>query len=126
MNDNLDAQLRWMEQVLAAVIRASGLTRQGVEKELGWSSGYLSKLLGGQVELRPRHILAVLAVAKMEPADFFSIVFPKRRRNPSGIDQAVRAHLRLEPLPESADDLDASVRRILSRLLGLPETEKPT
>jgi hypothetical protein len=129
MTDRFDQEVLRLAQVLSTVVRVSGRTRQSLEQQIGLSSGYLSKLLGGTVELRVRHILMVVEAIGMEPVDFFRLAFPRRpgtggekddRRFIAEVQAALEGR---QPEPKAGPDFDAQVKRSLSRLLGLGEPE---
>jgi transcriptional regulator with XRE-family HTH domain len=135
MADPYDDEVRRLAEVLATVVRVAGRTRQSLEGQIGLSSGYLSKILGGTVDLRARHILSIVEAVGMDPADFFRLAFP-RRRQPNGdgtgarrLIEDVQAALGQGPAaePETSPNFDEQVKRSLGRLLGFsaedPESE---
>ncbi|MFY9824438.1 MAG: hypothetical protein WAM82_23885 [Thermoanaerobaculia bacterium] len=126
MADPYDDEVRRITEVLATVVRVAGRTRQSLEAQIGLSSGYLSKILGGTVELRARHVLAIVEAVGMDPADFFRLAFPKRRQPNGGTSarrliEDVQAALGQEPAgePAAGSNFDEQVKRSLVRLLGL-------
>ena len=72
--------------MLETVIQAAGLTRKDLDQRLGAGPGYVSQVLTGRMELKFRHILAVLRALDVEPSLFFQTLYPDSR--PS-TDQAV-------------------------------------
>jgi hypothetical protein len=131
MADPYDDEVRRLTEVLATVVRVAGRTRQSLEGQIGLSSGYLSKILGGTVDLRARHILSIVEAVGMDPADFFRLAFP-RRRQPNGggtgsrrLIEDVQAALGQGPAaePEPSPNFDEQVKRSLGRLLGLSAEE---
>lgn len=128
MAETHDAEVSRLAAVLATVVRLAGRSRQSLEEQMGLSSGYLSKILGGTVELRTRHILMILAAVGMDPADFFRLAYPlggKQGGNARLLIENVQAALGQETAAErDADaDFDEKVKRSLGRLLGLLERE---
>ena len=67
-------------------MQAAGLTRKDLDQRLGAGPGYVSQVLTGRMELKLRHILAVLRALDVEPSLFFQTLYPDSR--PS-TDQAV-------------------------------------
>jgi transcriptional regulator with XRE-family HTH domain len=75
-HSQLTAELRTR---LRRQIQDSGLTQWQVEKTAGFSKGYLSQLLNGRVELKMRHVFAVLEVIEADPAQLFAETLGERR-----------------------------------------------
>lgn len=72
-------------QMLKAVIRHSDRTGKEIEKELGMSPGYLSRLLGGGIEVKVSHVFKILELAGMPPHELFRAAFPPTTRTPSPV-----------------------------------------
>jgi transcriptional regulator with XRE-family HTH domain len=127
MSDRYDEEVRRLAEVLATVVRVAGRTRQSLEAQIGLSSGYLSKILSGTVDLRARHILAIVEAVGMDPSDFFLLAFPRRRhpneagRSARRIIEDAQAALGQEPTvePQASPAFDDQVKRSLARILGL-------
>ncbi len=71
-----DERIEHLAEVLKSVIRSSGLTGREIERRLGMSGGYTSRLLGGGVELKLSQILAILDVIGLYPSELFAMAFP--------------------------------------------------
>jgi transcriptional regulator with XRE-family HTH domain len=112
----LARHLRW-------AIEVCGMTLRDVEARLGMGDGYLGQLLRGSVDLKVKHVVAVLAVLGMDPAEFFFSLYENRLPRP-----AVPAP-RYPPLPErrrsqarevvpgvSEERLEDAVRGLLLRM----------
>ncbi|HZF12817.1 MAG TPA: hypothetical protein VFE33_28855 [Thermoanaerobaculia bacterium] len=121
MDRHYDEEVRRLTEALALVVRVGDQTRQSIERRLGMSSGYLSKILGGTVDLRARHILAISAAAGIDPGDFFAIAVPRTRSTNARLLAEFQAALgqRASAEAESDADFDERVKRSLARLLGL-------
>src|SRR5262245_8221922 len=68
-----------VERVAAALrtaIRLSGVSARHIERTLHMSTGYLTRILAGQVELRMRHVLDVCRVIGLPAGSFFTALFP--------------------------------------------------
>lgn len=125
--DAQDQRVARMAEVLSAAVRVAGRSRLSLEREMELSSGYLSKILGGTVELRMRHVFMILDALNVDPAVFFRVAFPQRQSSPVSrtaqrLMEDVGAALAREPdadtgIPEA--DFDDQVKRSLARLLGL-------
>ncbi|HWN43100.1 MAG TPA: helix-turn-helix transcriptional regulator [Thermoanaerobaculia bacterium] len=123
MTETRDQEVQRLLEVLATVVRVAGRSRQSLERQIGLSSGYLSKILGGTVELRVQHILMIVEAVGLSPGDFFRLAYPPGALSAEAarlVDQ-VRAALGQEDGPDSAarTGFDEQVKASLGRLLGL-------
>jgi transcriptional regulator with XRE-family HTH domain len=71
-----------MIQILRTAIRVLGFTNREIEKQLGVSGGYLTRLFNGVMELRFEHIVDIARVIGLEPEEVFHLAYPQPR-NPS-------------------------------------------
>jgi transcriptional regulator with XRE-family HTH domain len=83
---------------LRTAIRLSGISHRQVERELGLSTGYLTRILAGQVELRVRHVLDVCRVIGLPPDRFFGALFPLQE-GPESMSRLERGLAQLHPPP---------------------------
>jgi transcriptional regulator with XRE-family HTH domain len=83
---------------LRTAIRLSGISHRQVERELGLSTGYLTRILAGQVELRVRHVLDVCRVIGLPPDRFFGALFPLQD-GPESMSRLERGLAQLHPPP---------------------------
>lgn len=83
---------------LRTAIRLSGISHRQVERELGLSTGYLTRILAGQVELRVRHVLDVCRVIGLSPDRFFGALFPLQGGSDS-MSRLERGLAQLHPPP---------------------------
>jgi transcriptional regulator with XRE-family HTH domain len=72
----IDDEVRRAAKLLEALIQVTGESQEELERRLEASPGYLGRLLAGRVELKLRHILAVLRVLEIEPSLFFKTLYP--------------------------------------------------
>jgi hypothetical protein len=72
----IDADLSSLRALLREAIAASRLTTREAEEALGMAHGSLEGVLKGKLELKVRHILALAAVLRVSPADFFALGCP--------------------------------------------------
>jgi transcriptional regulator with XRE-family HTH domain len=82
----IEDEVRRATKLLETVMQAAGLTRKDLDQKLGAGPGYISQVLTGRMELKFRHILAILRALDVEPNLFFQTLYPDAR--PS-TDQAV-------------------------------------
>ena len=123
MSETRDQEIRRLLELFATLIRVAGRSRQSIEQQLGLSSGYLSKILGGTVELRVEHVLMILEAVGLPPGDFFRMAYPPGTLTPEAarLVEKVQATMgqpeSLEPAARSA--FDEQIRAAIARLLGL-------
>jgi transcriptional regulator with XRE-family HTH domain len=63
--------------LLRTALRLLGITNRAVEKELGMSSGYLSRLFSGAIDLRVDHVVEITRIIGLRPAEFFHLAYPR-------------------------------------------------
>lgn len=61
--------------VLKAALLAAGLNRRKVERAMGLSDSYLSRLFSGAIALRVTHVVEIARVLEVEPAEIFAAAF---------------------------------------------------
>jgi transcriptional regulator with XRE-family HTH domain len=69
-------------QMLKAAVRFTGFSHRKIEREMGLSTGYLSRILSGKVELRIQHVLGVCRAIGLPPSAFFEAAYPSRELDP--------------------------------------------
>jgi transcriptional regulator with XRE-family HTH domain len=89
LNDELvasiDDEIERVTALLSTVIKVANVTKRELEKELGASGGYLSRLLSGKMGLSVRHILLICAAIGMQPEEFFHLAYPEAPGEDSGM-----------------------------------------
>ena len=60
-----------LTNLLSAAVKFSNVTQREVERKLGLSSGSLSRLFSGGIELKIKHVLDVCEVIGFPPSRFF-------------------------------------------------------
>lgn len=85
-----------MLSVLRTVIRGLGYTYLDVATKLDLSSGYLSRLFSGKIELKFDHIVEISRALGFEPEEVIQLAFPQRKGPPS------EAALRYQALAQSS------------------------
>lgn len=66
-----------LTNLLSAAVKFSNITQREVERKLGLSSGSLSRLFSGGIELKIKHILDVCEVIGFPPSRFFRAAYPQ-------------------------------------------------
>lgn len=72
-----------MLQVLKTIMRVLGFTNRDIERKLGLSSSYLSRLFSGGMELRFDHIVNISKAMGMRPEEVFHFAYPQLDEPPS-------------------------------------------
>ena len=67
-----------LTNLLSAAVKFSNVTQREVERKLGLSSGSLSRLFSGGIELKVKHILDICEVIGFSPSRFFHAAYPQR------------------------------------------------
>jgi transcriptional regulator with XRE-family HTH domain len=75
----VEDEVRRATKLLETVMQTAGLTRKELDQRLGAGPGYVSQVLTGRMELKLRHILAILQVLDVDPSIFFQTLYPGDR-----------------------------------------------
>jgi transcriptional regulator with XRE-family HTH domain len=87
--------------VLRTSIRLLGLTNREIERRLGLTPSYVSRIFSGTIELKMEHVLAIARAMGLEPWEFFELAYPRRSDPTSESFRAIRTLLRdMQPPPE--------------------------
>lgn len=101
-------QAERMLLILRSAVRMSQLSNREVERRLGWSSGYLSRLFAQDMELKIEHVLSICTAIGLAPGELFRAVFP---RKPGEVTPSwVGALARLHPAPSPDEPAQAPSR----------------
>ncbi len=69
------AEIAKVSQALRERVRRQGLTLRDVEDRLDMARDYLSQLIRGTVDLKLKHVLAILDAISVRPEEFFAGVY---------------------------------------------------
>jgi hypothetical protein len=125
MEDITEAEIIRVADALKTAVRLSGVSHRRIEREMGLCPGYLSRIFGGRVELRVRHVLGVCRVIELPVDSFLHAVFPRRMVLDEPSMRVERGLLELHPAPyptrlqaaASAADPTAAPRAKAGRLM---------
>jgi transcriptional regulator with XRE-family HTH domain len=70
-------------KLLRTTMRMLGLTNREVERRLGYTPSYLSRLFGGAIELKVEHVVAIARAMGLKPAEFFALAYPRQPEPPT-------------------------------------------
>lgn len=122
----IQEEIQRLLQLLRVAMRLLDVSNRDIEKALGLSYGYLSRLFSGAIELKVEHILQIVEVLGLTPAEFFQLAYP-RKTSPS--EAAVRMRAIVDgfgpiapeerpPAPEvSSDEVEKMVSKVLQKML---------
>ena len=96
------ADVAQLLEVLRAAIQLRKVSSRQIEREMGLSIGFLTRILTGQVSLRVSHVLQICAILDVAPGDVWAAVFPSADEHLSRVlkDMAVirKRSTKREPL----------------------------
>jgi len=115
-----------MLTALKTSMRILGWNNRDVERALGVSQSYVSRLLTGRLELRFQHVVDIARVLGLAPEEMIYFAYPALRKPPteaaqrlrSLVGQSIGASLPLAPAPPSPADLESAASNVLRRLFG--------
>lgn len=74
----VEENVRRVARLLRSAVQFLGVSHRQIERSMGLSTGYLSRIFSGKVELRVEHVLGVCTAINLPPAAFFEAAFPVR------------------------------------------------
>lgn len=129
-------------RVLRTAMRVFGYRNADIERKMGWSTSYLSRLFSGGIELRFEHVLDITAALGMRPDEIFRIAYPDREppseaalrlRQATGAFLPTRPPVPASPPPpppfppsslRSEEELERLVERLMEKALRKFFTER--
>jgi transcriptional regulator with XRE-family HTH domain len=122
----MNSEVERLLTVFRTAMRILGITNRDVEKKLGVSPSYLSRLFSGTIELKVEHVMELVAAIGLEPAEFFHLAYPRLPEPGSDSAQRLRQTLRdLQPASPEArpgaptqDEIDQMLMKSLRKLLA--------
>jgi hypothetical protein len=127
----VEEDVRHYAGVLRQAIRAAGLSVSEVERRLGAGPKSLRRVFSGQVDLKFKHVVAVLRIIGMPHEEFFAIAARRRRQRAQPLPGTEflatldRIGLRRElapaadeaGAPDSEEEFDRMVEEAVDRVL---------
>jgi len=119
----MDAEVQRLINILRTAMRVLGVTNRDIERKLGLSPSYLSRLFSGGIELKAEHLVQIPKAMGLQPAEFFHLAYPRRVQPGSRAAEQLRELLRdLQPPPEApsgalTDEQMEQVREMMRRML---------
>lgn len=110
-----------LRQALHVTMQILGISKRDAERQLGWSYGYLSRLSTGRMELKMEHVLQLVEVVGLTPAELFRFAYPPGTSPPSQAATRIREVLgsldAFSAIPPE-EDLETRVRSLLQKILA--------
>jgi transcriptional regulator with XRE-family HTH domain len=123
--ESAETEVQKITAALGAALRAAQLRQSVLEARLGWSAGYLSRLLGGSIDLKIVHLAILMREVGLPLELFFAIAAREDGGDLVELYARALAERRGEAEPAAglaAGDLDRQVntalRRSLTRMLA--------
>lgn len=115
----MEPEVQRLINILRTAMRILGVSNRDVERHLGMSPSYLSRVFSGGIELKAEHLILIPRAMGLEPAEFFHLAYPPRRSTAASnaaaqLQQALRD---LQPAPQEAPPADAVSDEQLQRVL---------
>lgn len=79
-----------MIMTLKTLMRILGFRNADIERKLGWSVSYLSRLYSGGIELRFEHIVDIAGALGLRQDEVFRFAYPETGEEPSEAAKSVR------------------------------------
>jgi transcriptional regulator with XRE-family HTH domain len=121
----MDPETQRLITILRTTMRILGVTNRDIERKLGLSASYLSRLYSGGIELKAEHLIHIPRAMGLEPAEFFHLAYPQRSQPGSRAAEHLREVLReLNPPPESpaggafTEEQMAQLRELMRTMLA--------
>jgi len=101
-----------MAEALRTAIRLSGVSHRQVERELAMSTGYLTRILAGQIHLRVTNVVAICQVIGLPAESFFAALYPPRPPASEGEARLIRGLAQLHAQPAPRRDPERLLREL--------------
>jgi len=125
----MDPETQRLINLLKSTLRVLGISHREIARRVKMSPSYISKLFSGVSEMRLEHVIRICRAAELEPAEFFSLAYPRQPAGSSIAARKLRELLQLvqlqpppahRPAPALEDEkqVEEMLRAMLERLLG--------
>lgn len=118
----MNEEIKRLLNVLRTAMKILDITNREVEKRLGLSYGYLSRLFAGAIELKMEHVLDICQAIGLRPAEFFHLAYP--RVQVPGTPAAARLRDVLQGFQPQGADGEEPVPETASAILSHEEIER--
>ena len=112
--ESVSKEVRRIAATLRTAIKLSNVSHRNIERTLGMSTGYLTRILSGQVSLKASHVLGVCHVIGFPLADFFAALYPPSLEETA--DALARGLAQLHSEPSQSRDLRSVIQEVRGSL----------
>lgn len=96
-------EVEHMIGTLKTAMRLLGYNNRDIERKMGWSSSYLSRLFSGGMELRYEHIVDIGRAIGLETEEVLRLAYPTQKKPASESMQRIQGILgEMRPAPPPA------------------------
>jgi len=107
-----------MASLLGILLKLDHRSIRSVEQQLGFGTSALGKVLNGNIRLQMSHVIMILGVLEMTPAEFFDLAYQQKPKSPHRLVQELRkTQGDVEEDQSETPAFEAKVRRTLLKLL---------
>jgi transcriptional regulator with XRE-family HTH domain len=93
MRPETNAEILRILDLLRTLIRILGLSNREIERRVGFSPSYLSRLFGNYLELKYEHVLEISRALGITPREFFELAYPDNAEAPTESMKRIRTVL---------------------------------
>jgi transcriptional regulator with XRE-family HTH domain len=93
MKPTTEAEIQRILDLMRTLIRILGLSNREIERRVGLSPSYLSRLFGGYLELKYEHVLEISRALGLTPREMFELAYPDSTEPPSESMERIRSVL---------------------------------
>lgn len=102
-----------VQRIIAALrtaIRLSGVSHRQIERNLDMSTGYLTRIFAGHVQLRVAHVLSICQIIGLPAESLFAALYPPRPPTDERQARLIRGLSQLHPQPIETPDPERLLR----------------
>jgi len=107
-----------LSQVRKTAIGALGFSLRQVERRLGLSRGYLTRLFAGEMDLKIDRVVEIAGVLGVEPEEIFRLAFPNVPRELTPQAAILRQALGAKDQPPTPSGLESEIEKFVLRVLA--------
>ncbi|HEX6901596.1 MAG TPA: helix-turn-helix transcriptional regulator [Thermoanaerobaculia bacterium] len=100
----MEPEVERLIKILRTAMRVLGVTNREIERKLGQSPSYLSRVFSGGIELKAEHLILIPRAMGLEPAEFFQLAYPRRTEPASRAALQLREVLQELQLPQAPEE----------------------